>query len=337
MNSRERIKAILNKDDFDKPGVIAAVSNATHDSCRTLGIDFPKVHLNPDAAAALAAYPFEHLGFDSAMPYFSVVLEAAALGEKVEWGGELDMPAQKYTPDHHAEDFKMPEDFLDREPIKALLESIRLLRKRYGDELFILGKVMGAWTLGLHLCGTENFLIDTILNKERVHYLLNKYKQVTKEFAQAQLDAGADMITMADHITADLASSQTYIEFLQPIHKEIISHFDKNTFVLHCCGKTLDRISLFADAGFDLFHFESKNEAGAALKAAKGMMLAGNINIPDTLLSGTPQDVENEVSHILMCGINLVSPECALPLQTRNENLLAISQSVNKLYHKLTY
>ena len=145
------------------------------------------------------------------------------------------------------------------------------------------------------------------------------------------------MITMADHITGDLASSQTYVEFLQPIHKEIISQFDKNTFVLHCCGKTLDRISLFADAGFDLFHFESKNEAGAALKAAKGMMLAGNINIPDTLLSGTPQDVENEVSHILKCGINLVSSECALPLQTRNENLLAISQSVNKLYHKLTY
>ena len=334
MNSRDRIKSILNKEDFDRPGVIAAVSNATHASCKALGLSFPKVHLDPESAAALAAYPFEHLGFDSAMPYFSVVLEAAALGETVEWGGELDMPAQKYAPGHHAEDFTMPEDFLDRAPIKALLDAIKLLRQRYGNELFIFGKAMGAWTLGLHMCGTENFLIDTILDKERVRYLLSRYKGVTKTFAQAQLEAGADMVTMADHITGDLASKETYVEFLQPIHKELISGFDKNTFVLHCCGKTLDRIPLFADAGFDLFHFESKNEVSAAIKAAGGMMLAGNINIPDTLLQGTPADVEKEVSHILECGINLVSPECALPLQTANENLLAISQTVKKMYHK---
>lgn len=329
MNSRSRVKAIIEGQNFDRPGVIAAVSNATHEACKELNLNFSKAHLNPDSAAALAAYPYEHLGFDSAMPYFSVVLEASALGETIDWGSETDMPAQKHDKNHHVEDFKMPEDFLDRAPIKALLDAIKLLRQRYGNELFIFGKAMGAWTLGLHLCGTENFLIDTILNKEKVHYLLSKYKQITKTFAQAQLEAGADMITMADHITGDLASPETYVEFLQPIHKELLGDFDKNTFVLHCCGKTLDRIPLFSEAGFDLFHFESKNDVDEAIKAAGDMMLAGNINIPDTLYAATPADVAIEVMHIMDCGINLISPECALPLQAKNANLSAISKTVS--------
>lgn len=330
MNSNERIWAIIEKKDFDRPGVIAPVSSATNESCKKLGIEFSKAHTNPELSAALAAYPYENLGFDSVMPYFSVVLEAAALGETIDWGSDLDMPAQKYLPGHQVDDFFMPGDFLDRAPIKALLDSIKLLRKRLGNEAFIFGKVMGAWTLGLHLCGTENFLIDTVLEKEKIHYLLGKYKQITKVFAQAQLEAGADMITMADHITGDLASKETYVEFLQPIHKRLLKLFDKNTFVLHCCGKTLDRISLFADAGFDLFHFESKNDKAQAIAAAGDMMLTGNISNTDTLFLGSPSDVEQEVKQILASGINLVSPECAIPLQVKNENLLAISKTVQE-------
>ncbi len=328
MNSRERIRAIVQRADFDRAGVVAPVSNATAQSCKQLGIDFSKAHLNPDLSSALAAYPYEHLGFDSVMPYFSVVLEAAALGETIDWGSELDMPAQKYLPGHHASDFVMPGDFLDRAPIKAMLDSIAMLRKKYGNEVFIFGKAMGPWTLGLHLCGTENFLVDTILDKERIHYLLSKYKQVTQTFAQAQMEAGADMVTMADHITGDLASKETYVEFLQSIHTDLIGQFDKNTFVLHCCGKTLDRIPLFAQAGFDLFHFESKNDAGQAIELAGDMMLTGNISNTDTLLLGSPNDVARDTEHIIGCGINLVSPECAIPLQIKNENLLAISQTI---------
>ncbi|MBT3318414.1 MAG: MtaA/CmuA family methyltransferase [Clostridia bacterium] len=334
MNSFERVRAIIDGDDFDRPAVIAPVSIATYESCKALGIDFAKAHQGPEAAAALAVYPHLNLGFDSAMPYFSVVLEAAALGETIDWGSDLDMPAQKYLPGHYAKDFDMPGDFLDRAPIKAMLDAIKLIRKKHGSEVFIFGKVMGAWTLGLHLCGTENFLIDTLIDKERVHYLLGKYKQITQVFAQAQLCAGADMITMADHITGDLASRETYVEFLQPIHRNLLKQFDKTTFVLHCCGKTLDRIPLFNEAGFDLFHFESKNDAGKAIELAGDMMLTGNINIPDTLYAGAPDDVGQEVTQILKSGIKLISPECALPLQTRNENLLAISQTVINRNHQ---
>jgi [methyl-Co(III) methanol-specific corrinoid protein]:coenzyme M methyltransferase len=104
--------------------------------------------------------------------------------------------------------------------------------------------------------------------------------------------------------------------------------------VLHCCGKTLDRIPLFAQAGFDLFHFESRNDTEQAIAAAGDMMLTGNINIPDALYAGTPEDVAREVTNILDSGINLVSPECALPLKTRNANLSAIAKTVMNRHHQ---
>lgn len=327
MTSKERVRAIVGGAEFDRPAVIAPVSNATDESCKALRVRFPDVHLNAEQAAALAAYPCKKLGFDSAMPYFSVVLEAAALGAEIDWGSDLVMPSQKHPLYGELDQFRLPEDFLDMPSTAACLQAVRLLKKRHGD-VFVLGKVMGPWTLGLHLCGVENFLMDTILSPQRIRDYLTLFSEITMRFAQAQLDAGADMITIADHFTADLVGPQMYPEFLQPVHEYILGRFPRNTFILHCCGKTTDRIAFFARAGFPVYHFESKNDIAEALNAAGDMVLTGCINNPETLLFGTPEDVRTATKKVLREGIRLVSPECAIPLQVRNANLLQISKTV---------
>jgi [methyl-Co(III) methanol-specific corrinoid protein]:coenzyme M methyltransferase len=58
--------------------------------------------------------------------------------------------------------------------------------------------------------------------------------------------------------------------------------------------------------------------------------LVGNINNPETLFSRQPEDVAAEVRANLEAGVQLIGPECAVPLQASIENLKAIPQTVKQ-------
>jgi len=324
MTKKERAVAWLTGNESDRPTVINPVSNATTESCNALGINFQDVHLNADKMAALAAYGTEKLGFDSVMPYFSVLQEAAALGGEIDWGGPYEMPKQRKSPHIDPDDFIIPTNFFDQISIRTVLDAIKLLKNGLKEKTLIIGKAMGPWTLSFHLYGVENTLADTALGKEKLHKAVSKFTEITKTFGQAQFDAGADVITIADHITADLVGANVYKEFLMEAHREIIQYFGSERLIFHCCGNTVDRLPLFAEAGWNLFHFDSKNDIHEAIKAAGKMKLTGCVSNLNVLLNGTPKDVENQVQEILNAGIHIISPECAVPLKVKNENLAAI-------------
>jgi len=328
MTGKERATACLAGLGSDRPSVICPTSIATKESCQALGINFQDTHLNADKMAALAAFGAEKLGFDSVMPYFSVIQEAAALGCQINWGSPNEMPTQKNPPYNQPDDFILPADFLDRASIRTVLDALKILKNSLGQTTLIIGKAMGPWTLSYHLHGVENTLYDTIVEPEMLHEFISKFTDVTIAFVQAQFQEGADVVTVADHITADLTGAHVYKEFLMQAHQNIIQTLGSERLIFHCCGNSVDRLSLFADAGWSTFHIDSKNNIDQALAVAGNMKLTGYVNNADVLLRGTPNDVATQVRKILDKGIKLISPECAVPLTVKNENLAAITKSV---------
>jgi len=330
MTPKERVISAFRGESFDRIPVINPTSIATIESMEITGAYFPYVHTDADKMAALAAAGHDLIGFDTVAPYFSVQQEAASLGCEIDWGKTDSMPTISTNPIKEPGDFKMPADFLDREPVKTVLEAIRLLKKKYGDTVVVVGKVMGPWTLSYHLHGVQDFLMETILEPEKVHGFLNVFKEVSLAFAMAQFEAGIDMLTWADHATGDLISANGYAEFLLPIHKDVTKQLKKNMpryipIVLHTCGNTTDRMHYFAETGFDAFHFDSRNDPAKSLEiVGDKILLTGCVNNPQTLLDGTPEDVSREVASIIDTGIKLVSPECAIPCRVPNRNLAAI-------------
>ena len=59
-----------------------------------------------------------------------------------------------------------------------------------------------------------------------------------------------------------------------------------------------------------------------------GINLVGNLNNPVTLYSKGPEEVRAEVFKALDAGVQLIAPECAIPLKTKLENLLEIPRAV---------
>jgi MtaA/CmuA family methyltransferase len=329
---RRFLSALFGGRKGDRPPVGNPTSIVTLELMQKAGIFFPQAHLEAQQMAELAAAGHEILGFDTIMPEFSVQQEAAALGCEIDWGSPSMMPDAKTHPFQRVEDLKIPENILGKPSLTVVLEALALLRRQYGDEVALIGKVMGPWTISYHMAGTENFLLWSAVEPDRVRRFLEALKEVTVLFAQAQFQAGADVVVLADHATGDLVSPKTYQHFLLPVHKEMVQRIG-GPLILHICGNCADRLRLFVEAGFDGYHFEWQVDSREAVKVVDHeMALVGNINNPTALLRGTPEDVRQQVRYSVKAGIDIIAPECAVPLQTPLRNLKAIVEAAREGY-----
>jgi MtaA/CmuA family methyltransferase len=296
------------------------------------GVFFPDAHLDPDKMATLAAAGYEILGFDSIMPEFSVQQEAEALGCVVDWGSPTMMPDAKTHPAKEIDQLEIPENLTEKPSIRIVLRALELLRKTYGDHVALIGKVMGPWTLSYHMVGVQEFLLWTLTDPDKVRHFLDHLKEVTITFAKAQLQAGADVVVIADHATGDLISPKTYEDFLLPVHQEINQRIGGPT-ILHICGDCSDRLRLFVEAGFDSYHFEWQVDAKMAVQVVNHeMSLIGNIDNKTVLFGGTPEDVYKQARYSIEAGVDILAPECAVPLQTPIANLKAIVEAAKEGY-----
>ena len=135
---------------------------------------------------------------------------------------------------------------------------------------------------------------------------------------------------LPDHATGDLVSGEYYDRFLRELHIEFVDEIPI-PLILHICGRTVDRMEYIAQTGMAAFHFDSKNQPKESMDVVtKRISLVGNINNPETLYSKGPEEVAAEVRRNLEAHVQLVGPECAIPLQTSIENLKAIPQAVHQ-------
>jgi MtaA/CmuA family methyltransferase len=296
------------------------------------GVFFPEAHLDPVKMAELAAGGHEILGFDTIMPEFSVNQEAEALGCVVDWGSPTMMPDAKTHPVKEIGQLKIPESILEKPSMKVPLMALEKLRRNYGDRVGIIGKVMGPWTISYHLAGVQDFLLWILIDPDKVRALLDLLKEVSITFARAQLQAGADVVVIADHATGDLVSPKTYQDFLLPVHREMNRRIGGPT-ILHLCGNCSDRLRLFVEAGFDAYHFEWQIDSKMAVQVINhDISLVGNIGNRGVLFGGTPEDVYQQARYSIEAGVDILAPECAVPLQTPLANLKAIVEAAREGY-----
>ena len=316
----------------DRISVASPTSIVSVELMEKTGSFFPEAHLDPVKMAELAAGGYEILGFDTVMPEFSVNQEAEALGCTVDWGSPTMMPDAKTHPVKEVSDLKIPENILEKPSMKVLLKALEILRRNYGSHVGIVGKVMGPWTISYHLTGVQNFLLWVLTDPDKVRRLLDRLKEVSITFAKAQLQAGADVVVIADHATGDLVSPKTYQDFLLPIHREMNERIGGPT-ILHLCGNCSDRLRLFVEAGFDAYHFEWQVDSKMAVQVVNHeISLVGNIANKNILFGGTPEDVYKQARYSIEAGVDILAPECAVPLQTPLTNLKAIVEASREGY-----
>lgn len=160
------------------------------------------------------------------------------------------------------------------------------------------------WERATFMRGTENILIDLILNKSFVFELLDKISEYilkTMEIILGRFEF--DAFSLSDDYgtqKAMLMSPKIWRQVIKPFLKEIISMAKKNNkiMMLHSCGNIYEIIGDLVDMGVDILHpiqpeamnvFDIKKEFG------KYITLQGGLRTQDLLSNGTPNDIKNEI------------------------------------------
>jgi [methyl-Co(III) methanol-specific corrinoid protein]:coenzyme M methyltransferase len=329
MNGRERVLAALRRQPVDRAPVCNPTSVATIELMDLVDAPFPDSCRDPELMARLAATGYTELGFDSVMPVFSVTQESSALGCNIRWEPK-DWPTVVMSAPiwRGPQDIRIPSGLLSHPDMQCVLDAIRILRRQFGNQVAIIGKVMGPWTLSYHCFGLENFLLMAAEDPDSTRLCLERLKEVTVQFGLAQIETGADALSLPDHATGDLVGPNYYLRYLRDLHHEFAGRLPA-PLILHICGRTLDRMEYIAQTGLAAFHFDSKNDPAKSMAVVRGRLaLVGSVNNPETLLRKGPSEVWQEVYRDLEAGIPIIAPECAVPLQTPVENLKQIPKAV---------
>jgi [methyl-Co(III) methanol-specific corrinoid protein]:coenzyme M methyltransferase len=336
MTSRERVLAALAGQPVDRTPVCCPTSVATVELMDLVDAPFPNANREAAPMARLAATAHTILGFDSVMPVFSIIQESSALGCKMQWEGKDNWPTVRMSEPiwDKPEDIYIPNDLLEHPDLVCVLDAIKLLRLDLGQDVAIIGKTMGPWSMAYHCFGVEKFLLLSLDDPDATKEILEKLKKVTIDFGNAQVEAGVDALTLPDHATGDLVSGEYYERYLRDLHTEFAEKIHC-PLILHICGRTVDRMGFIAETGMAAFHYDSKNGPDESMATVHGdIALVGNINNPETLFSKAPEDVKREVFANLDAGVQMIGPECAVPLQTSIANLRAIPAAV-KEWHSM--
>jgi MtaA/CmuA family methyltransferase len=181
------------------------------------------------------------------------------------------------------------------------IQGVALLRQRAGTSLAVEGWVEGPCAEAADLRGLNRLMLDFHDDPEFVHDLLAFVTGNGLRFAQAQIEAGADLIGIGD-AAASLVGPRIYQEFVWPCEKRLVDgiHAAGGRTRLHICGNTRRILSDMARLGcsmVDLDYPVPLQEARRHLGCSQ--VLAGNLNPIGVLREGTPEEVQRELEACL--------------------------------------
>jgi len=246
----------------------------------------------------------------------------------MDWGAPDRYPRCAATPWGRPEDAFIPDDLLERQPIRTNLEAIRIAKARYGKEVAILGKVMGPLSLAQVMRGVDAMMMDLLDKPAAAQACLETSVQGLVHYANAQLAAGADAISIGEGgAGSNMISPRLHRRHLLPVHHALVAGIQGPT-ILHICGDITPRLDALRETGLDWFNFDADIDPRHMVAEADGAFgLMGNVNTTD-LLMGTPEEIGQQVRRCLEAGVGIISPGCAVSPNCPPANLRAMAEAV---------
>jgi [methyl-Co(III) methanol-specific corrinoid protein]:coenzyme M methyltransferase len=330
MNSKERFLAALNGQKPDRTP-LAHISALTTVALQEMtGCYMPEVHQDPEKLAKLCFANHEVLGFDAVTFIINYFNAPAALGCQMKWGSRSELPMYVSHPWNEARNAVIPDDVLEREPVKTCLESLGIAKRDYGQSLAVIGKVMGPFSMVQVMHGPENAMMGLLEDPEKIQHFLNVAAEILVLCANAQFEAGADAVAIGEGgAGGSMLSPEMHKRFLLDVHTRMIEGIRGPT-IMHICGDITPRLHLLAETGLTCFNFDWAIRPDVMKRLARGKFrIMGNVDTT-ALLRGTPQEVEKQVVENLEAGVDVISPGCAVSPECPNENFQAMAAVIRK-------
>ncbi len=332
---KTRLLATLEGKPVDKVPVCSVTQTGIVELMDVVGAPWPEAHTNPELMAKLAIANHELSGLEAVrIPYCLTVL-VEAMGCEINMGTKNRQPsvtAHPYPKD--LEGAAVPADLLQRGRIPAVLEAIKIIREKVGPDVPIIGGMEGPITVASDLVSVKSFMKWSLKKIDLFEKALDISTEAAIVYANALVEAGADIISVADPVASpDLMSPDSFKKFLKARLQKFSSSVNSVT-VLHICGNVNPILSDMADCGFEGLSVEEK--IGSPKKAkeviAKRARFVGNISSPFTLLPGPVDKIKAEARQALEEGVDVLAPGCGIAPMTPLENIKAMVAARDEYY-----
>ena len=332
---KTRLLAALEGKPVDKVPVCSVTQTGIVELMDEVGAAWPEAHIDPELIAKLAIANYELSGLEAVrLPYCLTVL-VEAMGCEINMGTKNRQPSVVAHPyPKSLDDAAIPADLLQRGRIPAVLEAIKIVREKVGPDVPIIGGMEGPITIASDLVSVKSFMKWSIKKTDLFEQALDLSTEAAIAYANAMVEAGADVIAIADPVASpDLMSPDSFRQFLQSRLQKFSANVNSVT-VLHICGKVNAILSDMADCGFEGLSVEEKIGTAKVGKEIIGdrARLVGNISSPFTLLPGPIDKIKAEAKEALEGGVDVLAPGCGIAPMTPLENIKALVAARDEFY-----
>src|SRR5659263_384988 len=329
MNGYERITAALRGE---KPDKVPVMLHNFMMAAREHGVTMEQYRNDPKLISECFIASVDKYKFDGILVDIDTVTLAGAVGVLVDF--PIDDPARTHIGNlENLEDISNLKQAKveDYKYIQIWLESVRLLKEYYKDEIYIRGNCDQApFSLASMMRGAQNWMLDLMMGPdEQLQSILEYCTDATSQFIKLMAQTGCDMVSNGDSPAGpEMISPEMYVQYALPYEKKIVkvAHDAGVAYTLHICGNTDVILDHMLSTGADAFELDYKTDISRIYDTIRNTTtLIGNIDPSGVLALGTVGSVKEKTLELLTAyqysNRFILNAGCAIPPVTPSENL----------------
>ena len=246
------------------------------------GVSFLELCRDVERAVTVSLQPIDLVGSEAAILFQDIFTPVPGMGMALDFapGPVMENPIRSMA---DVSGLKVPDS---RESVPFVFEIIRILRQELKSRnIPLLGFAGAPFTLAAYMVegkGSKDFaLLKRMLHREPqlLRALLRKLTDMTVDYLDAQIEAGAQVVQLFD-TWAGLLSAEMYREWILPTHQEISERIRPGAVPLILyVNNGAHVVSEMAESGADVISLDWRASLSeAAIKFGQRVSLQGNLD-----------------------------------------------------------
>lgn len=333
MKASERLYRTIQKKDTDRVPCICPggmMNMMTTQLMEISDVFWPEAHINPEAMAELACTAYTNGLFDNIGVPFCMTVEAEAMGAEVNLGDRYTEPRVSAYPLVSVENWEALSGIhLTKGRPLTVLKALRLIRKQHPDAA-IIGNLTGPISLASSLIEANAYYKGLRKKSEESHKFMDFVTSELIAFGKAQIEAGADFITISDPSgTGEILGPKLFKEYALPCLNRICRELKPlcKGVIIHICGQLQTIYSSLADMECDVISVDAVVNITAMKEQVAGKLVMGNVST-FALANGTDDIIQKLCRNCLKNGVDILAPACGLGTTTTLEHIRLLRKAV---------